>query len=139
MLRNSSMAMVSIVALLVLSTAATHAATPRFDADEIKAGLRTAAPEDDGFVDRVLDMVEEGKLSSALVQSTFVWARKQSQHQFQHFKRGLLNRVSDPAIRFELTTGRPATPSPPPTLGETVASLLRRMFSFLPSVHALLE
>ena len=137
---NSSAMAVSLLAILFLSTAALQAEAQQFDADRIKASLQTTTLEEDGFVDRALEMVQQGRLSKGLVQSTFLWARDQSSHKFQHFKRGLLTRVANPAIRSELVTGRtPPPPSPPPSFGQTVASHLRRFFSFLPSVHTLLK
>ncbi len=133
--------LVSFVALLVLSSTITRAATPvELDAERIKAGLRTTEIEEDGFVDRALRLVEEGKLSAATVQSTFVWARKKSVHKFQHFRYGLLERTPNAAVRRELATGQaPAPPEPTPSLGQRVVARIRRLFSFLPSVHALLK
>ncbi|MFH1267086.1 MAG: hypothetical protein ABIK89_15270 [Planctomycetota bacterium] len=139
MLRNPSTTMASILALLVVSTATSRADTVGLDAATIKAGLRTAAPEEDGFVDRVLQAVEEGRLSAGLVRGMFLRARKRPEHRFQQFKRGLLTQVSDPGLRSELVTGQSATEDPPPTFGQTLASRVRRLFSFLPSVHAMLK
>jgi hypothetical protein len=138
MLRVLSIRLISLLVLPVLSTAPVQAATTKLDADKIKAGLHTAAPEEDGFVDRALQMVEEGKLSAKTVQSTFIWARQQSRHRFQHFKRGLITRAPNQAVRTDLVTGQ-APASAPPSLGERVAARLRRVFSFLPSVHALIK
>ena len=69
-------------------------AAVRLDAAEIKAGLRTAAPEEDGFVEKVMAMVDKGTLPMSLVDSTFQWARKKPQHKFQYFKRALIVRAA---------------------------------------------
>jgi len=128
-----------LLAFLFLSVVAARGATTPLDAERIKSALQTTTLEEDGFVDRALEMVAEGKLSAKLVRTTFVWARKQQQHKFQHFRRGLLLRVSDPAIRAELAHGQPSPTSPPPNFGEALVGQLRRLFSFLPSVRVLLK
>jgi len=121
------------------ATTAAHSDTTTLDTDTIKAGLHTTTLEEDGFVDRAVGMVEEGRLSGQLVQGTFVWARAQPRRKFQHFRYGLIERAPTEALRTELATGQPATPSPPPTLGQRVVARVRRLFSFLPSVHAFLR
>ena len=139
MLRRWSTVQFSLFVLVFLSAPAARAATTELDADTIKAALRTTTIEEDGFVDRALKMVGEGKLSMALVQSTFDWARKQPQHRFQHFKRGLILRVSDPAVRAELQTGQTPPVPPPPNLAAILVSGVRRLFSSLSSLHTLLK
>jgi hypothetical protein len=69
-------------------------AAPRLDAEEIKAALHTAAPEEDGFVDRVVDLAHRGVLPLSMVDSTFQWARKKNRHRFQYFKRGMILRAA---------------------------------------------
>jgi hypothetical protein len=66
----------------------------KLDAATIKAGLRTTATEEQGFVDRVMTMVDQGKLPRSMVDSTFDWARKKPQHKFQFFKRALVVRAA---------------------------------------------
>lgn len=140
MLRHALTRLVSLVALVVLSTAATHAATTELDADRIKAALHTTYEEENGFVDRALDLVEKGKLSSSTVYSTFLWARGHSAHKFQHFKQGLLERAPNAAVRAELLYG-PAPPPPPPplTLRQRVLDGLVGVLSILPPVRRLLR
>jgi hypothetical protein len=64
----------------------------------MKVALRTATPEDDGFIDRVLKLVERGTLPLDMVESTFLWARKKPQRKFQYFKYGLLARAQQQGI-----------------------------------------
>ena len=65
----------------------------------IKAGLRTAEPEDQGFVERVMDNVERGIVPRDLVETTFAWARKQNtQRKFQYFKYALIERAKGMGI-----------------------------------------
>ncbi len=69
------------------------------DAAKIKAALRTATPEEGGFVDRVVGLARAGKIPAELVESTFDWARKKPYaHRFQYFKRGLTLRAAKAGI-----------------------------------------
>ena len=135
MLRPLSIGMIPSLLLVLGATPTTFGDTTPLDAETMKAGLHTAAPEEDGFIDRAVDMVDEGRRSAGLVHGTFVWARVQPQHKFQHFRYGLIERAPNQQTRTELATGRPPTPNPAPTLGQRVAARLRRFFGFLPSMH----
>lgn len=96
--------------LLCLASTTTRATAQGLDADRIKFGLRTAAPEEDGFVDRVIEMVNEGRLPVALVESTFLWARTQPRHKFQYFQRGLILRAARSGIPPEAFERRAQMP-----------------------------
>ena len=75
---------------------------PVLDAAKIKAGLRTATPEEHGFVERVVDLAKKGKIPPALVESTFQWARKRPfQHRFEFFKQALIVRAAKEGIRID--------------------------------------
>ena len=137
MLRTWFIGTILPLALVLVATPATRAATRSLDADTIKAGLHTTTIEEDGFVDRAVGMVEAGRLSGGLVQGTFVWARAQPRRKFQHFRYGLIERAPNAVVRTELSTGQPPIANPPPGLGQRVAARLRRLFSWLPSVQAL--
>ena len=67
---------------------------------KMKAALKTATPEEDGFMDRVSKLVEQDVLPRHLVESTFLWARKKSDHKFQYFKRGLTARAAELGIQL---------------------------------------
>lgn len=79
--------------VLALSAGQTAAAESALDADLIKAGLQTAAPEEDGFVERVVGLANKGTIPAKLVDTTFQWARGKPRHKFQYFKRGLILRA----------------------------------------------
>jgi hypothetical protein len=135
MLRPLSIGMILSLLLLLAATSATPGASTPLDAETMKAGLHTAAPEEDGFIDRAVEMVDEGRLSAGLVHGTFVWARAQPRRKFQHFRYGLVERAPSEETRTELATGQRATPNRAPTLRERVADRLRQFFGILPSVH----
>ncbi len=66
---------------------------PRLDAKTIKAALKTARVEEDGFVDDVVELANAGKLPQSLVASTFIWARRKPRWKFQYFRVGLIIRA----------------------------------------------
>lgn len=68
------------------------------DADTMKAALHTATPEEDGFIDHILVLVEAGRLRRSLVESTFQWARRKTKNRFQYFRRGLIVRAAAEGI-----------------------------------------
>lgn len=82
-----------ILVLVTVFAARWTAADSALDAGVIKAGLKTAAPEEDGFVDRVVGLANRGTIPPKLVDSTFQWAREKPRHKFQYFKRGLILRA----------------------------------------------
>jgi hypothetical protein len=99
--RKSLTAVISILAMLVLSsTAVCGVVRPRLDAAKIKAGLRTTTVEEKGFVDRVVAKVNQGRVPYWLVYSTFKWARIQPRYKFQYFKWALIMRASWLKIRL---------------------------------------
>jgi hypothetical protein len=70
------------------------------DADTMKVALRTATPEENGFIEYVLDRVDKGTLPVDLVESTFLWAKKKPRNKFQYFKRGLILRAEREGIHL---------------------------------------
>ena len=99
MLRKSLTLAVLLAVLAVCRTQTAEAAT-RLDAKTMKAALHTATPEEDGFIDYVLDRVQADKLPRSLVTSTFIWARKKPRRKFQYFKYGLIIRARRRGIRL---------------------------------------
>lgn len=99
MLRKS-LTLAALLAVLAVCGAQTAEAATRLDAKTMKAALRTATPEEDGFIDYVLDRVEAGNLPRSLVTSTFLWARKKPRRKFQYFKYGLIIRARRRGIRL---------------------------------------
>jgi hypothetical protein len=90
MQRRRFLTLVSASSLAVGSLGGNSArAEEKLDAETIKAGLHTASREDEGFVQRVVDLMEQGTLPEKLVKSVFAWARRKERNRFQYFKRGL--------------------------------------------------
>jgi hypothetical protein len=83
---------------LVAAVGSRTAAATSLDASTMKAALRTATPEEDGFIDKVLTLVERKVLPADLVESTFLWAKRKPRNKFQYFKRGLTVRAAQQGI-----------------------------------------
>ena len=71
------------------------------DAATMRAALHTTPDEEQGFIDRVLLLVEQNKLPADMVRSTFLWARRKTRHQFQYFKYALTVRASDFGVQLQ--------------------------------------
>jgi hypothetical protein len=65
------------------------------DADTMRAALHTATPQEGGFIDRVLAMVESGKLPVDMVQSTFLWAKNKPRRKFFYFQQAMILRAKE--------------------------------------------
>ena len=121
-----------LLLLACVTGGATPAAGQTLDADAIRAVLQTATPEEDGFIDRVVEMVDDGELPLGVVQSTLIWARRQPSRKFQYFRRGLITRAAQigiPAAAFTGPLGGGAAPQPTPRLIdlERVQRFVRRV------------
>ena len=68
----------AMLVLAVLAFARLQTARGEFNltADQMKAALRTATVEEQGFIDKVLFLVQRGILPEDLVESTFLWAER---------------------------------------------------------------
>ncbi len=88
--------LITMICALLLSTAlaCTSKAATLLDAGAIKAGLRTATPEEGGFIERAVRLAKQGTLPPDMLESTFQWARRKPAFRFQHFKRGLTLRAA---------------------------------------------
>jgi hypothetical protein len=85
------------LAISLAWTRAAQAGGP-VDPDAVKAMLRTADPEQDGFIERVVTLVNAGKLPRDIFDSTLLWARRKPVHRFQYFKQGLTIRAADVGV-----------------------------------------
>lgn len=57
--------------------------------DQLRAGLKAFIKKDLVFIDKVVLLVEQGKLPRRLVDSTFLWARKRARFNPRHGRRQL--------------------------------------------------
>ena len=117
MARHISM-IVGVLALTATPSAAgaaegSDSARAQLDARVIQADLRTADPDEEAYITYVVTLVNQGRLPRALVESTFLWARRKpvGSRKFQYFKRALLLRAARVGIRL---------PQGTPTLTPTI-------------------
>ncbi len=92
------MAIALLLVPLMVGLAA--AETPsRLSAGVIKAALRTAEPEEGGFIEYVVYLADMGVLPRSILNGTFEWARRKPvRYRFQYFKRGLTVRAARAGI-----------------------------------------
>ena len=90
------------VALALLATCWSNIASAApLDANTMKIALHTATPQEEGFIEKVLALVDKGTLPWDLVSSTFLWAKKKpSNRRFYYFKQGLTLRAADQGIHL---------------------------------------
>ena len=101
----------ALLGLLLLASpgrAADPTSDSPLDAETMKAVLRTATMEEEGFIQRVLDLSKSGRLPAGMVEGTFQWARHKPSHKFQYFKQALIFRAQQAGV--DLTQ-----PDPPVT------------------------
>jgi len=111
-----------LMAILALRPSSPAEAASRLDADTIQAGLRTAADDEVAYIRFVVALVDQGRLSRRLVESTFQWARRQPvfQKRFQFFKSALITLAARQGVRLPR-----GTPDATPTInGRVVKSVL---------------
>jgi hypothetical protein len=98
-MNRTCLLVVLVFAALIAVCSRTANASP-LDAATMKVALRTATPEEGGFIDHVLALVDKGTLPLDLVESTFLWAKKKPRNKFQYFKRGLTVRAEQQGIHL---------------------------------------
>jgi hypothetical protein len=83
-----------------LAASASSRAEPNgvLDAQVMKAALHTSTEQEDGFIEYVIALVDNGTLPLDLVQSTFLWAKKKPTRKFFYFKIGLIQRAAAQGI-----------------------------------------
>ncbi|MGQ9503424.1 MAG: hypothetical protein ACUVQG_01430 [Thermogutta sp.] len=69
------------------------------NAELLKAALHTATPEEEGFVEYVVELVQQGKLPAQILQSAYLWAQKRPKYKFQYFKRAVIYLANQKGIR----------------------------------------
>ena len=66
----------------------------------LERGLRARRPEEFAFVNRVVRLVQQQRLSEKLVKSTYNWARKKRPYPFPYFERALKVQAAKQGIRI---------------------------------------
>ena len=89
-----------VMAFLATPWARTANADEKLTPEIMKIALRTATPQEEGFIEYVLARVDKGTLPLDLVQSTFLWAKKKPHKKFFYFKQGLILRAAERGIKL---------------------------------------
>ncbi|HID78107.1 MAG TPA: hypothetical protein EYP56_19200 [Planctomycetaceae bacterium] len=100
MVRLSLFAGVVAAWLVVLHAGASGAERRQLDAETLRAGLRTTTIEENGFIDRVLALVDKGRLPAGVVYRVFLWARQKPKNKFQYFRRAMIILAARRGIRL---------------------------------------
>ena len=64
----------------------------------LEKGLKARRPQEFSFIQLVVNRVDDGSLPQPLVESTFLWARKQRPYPYVYFERGLKVRAKQLGI-----------------------------------------
>ena len=71
----------------------------------LKSGLKARRPVEFDFIKLVVDLVKSEQLPLALVQSTFLWARRKQPFPYPYFERGLRERATKQGITVPAGSG----------------------------------
>jgi hypothetical protein len=64
----------------------------------LEKGLRARRPVEFAFIQQVVNKVDDGTLSSSLVNSTFLWARQRQPFPFPYFQQALKVRAKKAGV-----------------------------------------
>lgn len=67
---------------------------------QLERELEARRPSEFAFIDLVIQRVDNNTLPRSLVEGTFLWARDQEPHPFQHFEQGLRRRAAKIGIQL---------------------------------------
>ncbi len=95
------------LSLVLMAAMAAPAMAQPLDADTLRAGLRTANPDEEAYITYVATLLQQGRLPEELVEGTFQWARrKPAPKRTQYFKSALNTRAAE--LGITLPQGTPA-------------------------------
>jgi hypothetical protein len=67
----------------------------------LEKGLRARRPVEFEFIDRVLKLVDEGKLPTKLVERCFLWSRNMQPYPFPYFERSMKEQALKSGVKIE--------------------------------------
>lgn len=91
----------ALLALLAIWDRQSASAGPKLDARTMKAVLRTATVEEEGFIDRAVNAALDGTLPPSVVDSSFEWAKRKPKHKFQYFKQAVLHQAAQQGVEIK--------------------------------------
>ena len=94
-----------VLVLVVVIVARRHnmarADAERLDVDTIKQALKVPEIENDGFIERVVKMMDDGKLSRKNVTIAFIKARQRHKNRFQYFKHAMIELARREGVKLK--------------------------------------
>jgi len=67
----------------------------------LETGLKARLPREFEFIDRIVELVKDGKLPQKLVDRIYFWARRQNDHiPFPYFERALVRAAAAIGVRI---------------------------------------
>jgi hypothetical protein len=107
---RKSLTITVLLAVLAVGWTDTAEARRRLDAGTIRAGLRTANPNQETWIAYVVALRDHGQLPDSMLESSFHWARRKLYHigslKFEYFKHALITQAAK--IGITLPKGTPA-------------------------------
>lgn len=97
---NRSCLLMALLLVLLVAVGARASDNSVLDASIMKVALRAGTPDENQFIDDVVALVDVGVLPVAMVESTFLWAKKKPRYRVQYFKRGLQVQAEAMGITF---------------------------------------
>lgn len=83
-----------------LSSRRLWAATDGLDPEVLKSSLRTATPEENGFIEYVVGLARAGRISPKTVQAAYLFAKTKPKHRFQYFKFAVIRLAAQEGVRL---------------------------------------
>ena len=77
--------------------------------EQLKFGLQARTPAEQKFIDKVVQMVDDGELSRKLVDSTFLWARRKQPYPMPYFQKALTVRAKQEGVDLNDDLGSSST------------------------------
>ncbi|GAB4141939.1 hypothetical protein [Thermopirellula anaerolimosa] len=74
--------------------------TDGLDPEVLKSSLRTATPEENGFIEYVVRLARAGVISPKTVQAAYLFAKRKPKHQFQYFKFAVIRLAAQEGVRL---------------------------------------
>ncbi len=94
-----------LIILALVVTARTQreaqAAAVKLDVDTIKRTLKVPEIENKGFIEKVVTLMEEGKIPRSYVTIAFLRARQRTRHKFQYFKYAMIRLAARKGVNLK--------------------------------------
>lgn len=101
MARGVYLTLALLVVVLAAKTPSAARAADRLDVPTIKQALQVTEQENQGFIERVVCLMNQHRLSRESVTIAFAKARKRVKHKFQYFKFAMIELADREGVRLQ--------------------------------------